>query len=125
MLCDGFCHTVEHPFQVIQFPCLLYFHEYDFIIAVACLNVHTVELVVAVILVALALQNLDDVHRFVDQYSYESLKHAEVSLVAQHALGGPVKSDISVVVFHIVAFLWQTYEKKTRMKIMILYFYHR
>ena len=111
MLGDGFSNPIEHSLQIVKFTSLLYFHKDDFVFAVSSLDIHAIELVIGVILVALALQYLNDVDGLVEEHCDKSFEHAKVSLVAQHAFGSPIKADVFVVVFHIVAFLWQTYKK--------------
>ena len=65
MFRDGFRHTEEYTFQVIDFPCVLYFYDDDFVLAVFGLDVHTVELFVFPLLVTLAFQYLDNMDWFV------------------------------------------------------------
>ena len=115
VLRDGLRHAVEDALQVVQLARLLDLDEDDLALRVARLDVHAVELVVGRLLVALALEQLHDGHLLVEQHRHQSLQHGVVSLVAQHALGCPVKSDI---LFHTpVLFIYspvlQSYEKKS------------
>ena len=89
MLRDGLGHAVEDTLQVIQLPRVLF----------AGLDIHSVELVTLRELVALALQQFHDGDRFAKEYGEETLQHAEVGLLAQQALDGPVETDISVCQF--------------------------
>ena len=91
---------------------MLYLNEDDFSLAVSRFNIHSVEFVVWLFLVAFAFQNLDDVNGLVEKNGNQSLEHAKVGLVTQHTLGSPVKTDVFVVVFHIVAFLCKLTKKK-------------
>ena len=65
MFCDGFGYTEEDTFQIVYFPCVLHFHDDDFVLAVPCLDVHTVEFVVFLLLVAFAFQYFNDADRLV------------------------------------------------------------
>ena len=103
MLGDGLGHAVDHPLQVVVLLRLLYLHENDLAVAVLRLDVHTVELVVLVLLVAFALQQLHDFHPLLKQHREEPLEHAEVGLVAQDVFCSPVEPDVmGVIFFHFV-----------------------
>lgn len=75
---------------------LLYLHNDDCALAVLGLDVHAVEFVVWVVLVAFALQQLDDVDRLVEENGDQAFEHSEVGLVAQYPFGSPVETNQSV-----------------------------
>ena len=99
MLRDGLGHAVEDTLQVIQLPRVLYLDDDDLALAVAGLDIHPVELVTLRELVALALQQFHDGDGLTQEHGEETLQHAEVGLLAQQALDGPVETDISVCQF--------------------------
>ena len=59
-----------------------------------CKKVETVELVLLVSLIALAIKELKYSELLAEESRHQSLKHSMVCLVAQHALHSPVKSYI-------------------------------
>ena len=124
MLCNGFSNTIEHPLQIIEFTSLLYFHEDDLILTIPRLDIHSIKLIVDIILIALALQNLDDMDRFVKEHCYQPLENAKVSLVAQHALGGPIETNILVVV-HSIAFCGKLKKKRREKELSYNIFFKR
>ena len=75
----------------------LYLHDDNLSLAVLRLYVHTIILVAGILLVAFALQQLHDVHLFAQEHRHQSLQHAEVCLLAQYSLGGPIEADYPVV----------------------------
>ena len=103
---DGFRNAVEDAFEVVDFARQLDFHNDDFFLAVSRLDVHAVELVGRVILVALAFENLQDMDGLSEQHGEEAFEDGEVLLVAENFLRGPVKADVSVQ-WHIVRF-WKS-----------------
>ena len=82
MLRDGLGNAEEDALQVVYLARVLHLDDDDFILAVACLDVHTVEFVIFTLLVALAFQYLDDADRLAQQHGEETFEHAEVGLVA-------------------------------------------
>ena len=100
VLSDSFRHTVEDTFKVIQLACQLYLDDDDFSLAVLRLDVDAIELVVSCLLVAFALEDLLDMYRLIEQYGYQPFEYAEVSFIAQHALGSPVESDVFILLIH-------------------------
>ena len=98
MLGDGARHAIKDALKVVQLARLLYLDDDDFTLAVLGFDVNAVELVLRVVLVALAFQQFHDVDRLVEEHGNQAFEHAEVSLVAQHTLRSPVESDESVVV---------------------------
>ena len=99
VLRDGLGHAVEDTLQVIQLPRVLYLDDDDLALAVAGLDIHPVELVTLRELVALALQQFHDGDGLTQEHGEETFQHAEVGLLAQQALDGPVETDISVCQF--------------------------
>ena len=107
MLGNGFGNAIEDALQVVQLAGVLYLHDDDFALAVQCFDVHTVELVICGLLVALALKQLDDGNLLIQKYGEEAFEHTEVGFLAKEALHRPVKTDISVRLIHIIQFIWQ------------------
>ena len=60
MLRDGLGNAEEDALQVVYLARVLHLDDDDFILTIARLDVHTVELIVFTLLVALAFQYLDD-----------------------------------------------------------------
>ena len=102
---DGLRHAVEDALQVVELPRELYLDDDDFSLGVLSLHIDAVELVIEGVLVSFTLENFFDVYLFIEQYRDKSLQHAEVCLVAEHALGGPVEAYI-LVLCHSVLFVW-------------------
>lgn len=50
----------------------------------------------------------------IEKHCDQSLEYTEIGFITQHPLCCPIKTNVFVVVFHIVPFLLQTYEKKLR-----------
>ena len=86
MLRDGLGNAEEDALQIVYLARVLHFDDDDFILAVARLDVHTVEFVVFTLLIALAFQYLDDADRLAQQHGEETFEHAEVGFVAQQAV---------------------------------------
>jgi len=63
MLRDGLGNAEEDAFQIIYFARVLHLYDDDFILAITRLDIHTVELLVFTLLIALAFQYLDDADR--------------------------------------------------------------
>ena len=92
----------------------MYLHD-DYIAgAVLRLDVNTVELVVRGLLIALALKYLHDMHLPAYQHVHQALKHPEVSLVAKHALHGPVEADYLLIVIHVSAFFYDRISESSK-----------
>ena len=104
-------HAIQYPLKVVQFAGLLNLHDDDLILAVLGLDVNTVELVVRVFLVAFAFQNFNDMDWLAEEHRYQSLKHTEIGLVAQHPLCSPVESYeslfVHIFIFHSFSWLRQ------------------
>ena len=100
MLRDGLGNAEEDALQIVYLARVLHLDDNDFILTVARLDVHTVELIVFTLLVALAFQYLDNADRLAQQHGEEAFEHAEVGFVAQQALHRPVKTYISVFLYH-------------------------
>ena len=83
----------------------MYLNNYNLTLAVDGLYVHTVELVVAGILVAFALQYLVNGYLLAEKYGKQTFKHTEIGLVAEHPLGSPVESYEFVISVHILLYL--------------------
>ena len=99
---DGFGHSIENTFQVIQLAGVLHFHNNDFPFAVKRFDIHAVELVFSGLLVALAFQQFEDGHFLVQEHSEEAFQYAEVSFLTKEALYCPVEADVFVLFHHIV-----------------------
>ena len=112
MLGNSFGYTIEDSLQIVQLTSLLYLDKNDLVFTVTRFNIHAIEFVVGFLLIAFTFQNFDDVDRLVEKNGNQSFEYPKVCFVAQHSFGCPVKTDEFVVVFHVVVFLWQTYEKK-------------
>ncbi len=100
MLCDGFCYTEKDTFQIINLAGVLNFHNNDFVLTVAGLDVHTVEFIAFTLLVTLAFQYLHDMDGFAQQHGKETFENTEVGLVAQQSFHRPVKTYIFIFLFH-------------------------
>ena len=91
---DHFGDTVEHTLDEMDLARQLHLDDDELATAVACHDIDAVVLVVDVILVALAFEDLLNFNLFADEDGHEAFQHVEIGLVAQHALGGPVKTDV-------------------------------
>ena len=100
MLGNGFRHTIQHALQVVELARQLHLHDDNLSLLGLGLDVHTVKLVGGILLVALALKNLEDFYRHANKNGYQSLQHRKIGLIAQHALHRPVKPDIFIVFRH-------------------------
>ena len=96
MFCDGFGYSIEHTLQVIQFTCVLYLDDNDFSLAVFRLDINPVELIISLLLITFAFQNINNLDRFIQKYSQEALKHPKVRLLAKQTLDSPVKTYVSI-----------------------------
>ena len=96
MLGDGFGHPEKDPFKVIDFPCVLHFHEDDFPLAVFGLDVHSVELVRFRQLVAFAFQYLHDLCLVLEEHGEQSFQDGKVGFVPEQPFDGPVEPYVSV-----------------------------
>ena len=96
MLRDGFCRAIEQAFQVVNLTGVLHLDDDDVSLAVLGFDVHTVELVVFVLLVAFAFQNFDNLGLVIEKHGEESLQHAEVGFVAEQPFDGPIEADVVV-----------------------------
>ena len=97
MFRNGFRHSIQDAFQVIELACQLNLHDDDFIPAVLCLDIHTVELIVGIILIALAFQEFNNMNTFIQENGHKTFKHPEISLLPKDALGGPVETNNPVI----------------------------
>ena len=102
VLRDGLGRAVENALQIVELARQLYLDDEYLATVVLGFDVYTVELVVGSVLIALALQQLHNVDGLAQQDGHQTLKHAEVGLVAKHAFHGPVESYIFVVCVHSV-----------------------
>ena len=83
MLSNGFCHAIENPLQIENLTGVLYLYDNDFSFTVACLDVHTIELVVGFLLVAFAFQNIYNLYLLTEKDGEKSLEHSEICLLTQ------------------------------------------
>ena len=97
MLRYGLGHPVEYALEVVQLAGVLHLHDDNLPLGVGGLDVHSVELVVLCLLVALALEYLHDFHLLADEHGEESLQHVEVGLLAEQPLYGPVEAYVPVL----------------------------
>ena len=100
VLSNGFRHTIEDAFEIEHLRGVLYLHDDDLPLAVAGFYVHTVELVVFLLLVALALEYVDNLHLLTEKHGEKTFQHHKVCLLAQQALYCPVEAHISVSESH-------------------------
>ena len=100
MLGDGLAGAVEDALQVIELAGELHLDDDQVALAVLGLDVDAVEPVGVRLLVRLALEQLHDVDLLIEEHGDEALEDAEIGLVAEDMLYGPVKPDISVVLLH-------------------------
>jgi hypothetical protein len=98
MLGDGFGDTVEQTLKEVQFACLLDFYKHNLAARRAGFDVDTVEFVILRRLVRFAFENLHDFHLLADKYGNQSFEYGEIGLVAQHALGRPIETYVSVFI---------------------------
>ena len=96
VLRDSLCNAINNTMEIVQLSRLLNLHKDDFVLGILGFDVNAVELVVGVVLVALAFQNLNYLHLLIQKDRHQALQNAEVGLVSQHTLGSPVKTDIFV-----------------------------
>ena len=82
MLRDGLGHPIKDTFEESKLTRVLYFHYDDFTLAVFSLDVYPVEFVVNGLLIALALQQFDDLHLFVQQHRQETFQHTEIGFLS-------------------------------------------
>ena len=97
MLGNGFGHTVEDAFEIMYFAGVLDFDDDDFVFAVLCFDVDTVELVVGTLLIPFAFEDFKDSDLFPEHDGQETVEHTEVGLLAQQALDCPIETDIPVL----------------------------
>ena len=90
----SFRHTIQHALEISQFTRVLNFYDKQFVTVVLSKNINTVELVVLVFLITLAFKKLLYRHLLTKQRCEQSFYHLMISLVAQHALHGPVESNV-------------------------------
>ena len=100
MLRDGLRHPVEDTTEVVKLAGQLHLHDDDIATLVFRLDINPIKLVGGVLLVALALQDLDDLYLLTREDGNQSLQYGEVRLVTQHAHHGPIKSDVFLVHLH-------------------------
>ena len=93
--------AVIYSIQVMELAGELHLDDDQVALAVLGLDVDAVEPVGVRLLVRLALEQLHDVDLLVEEHGDEALEDAEIGLVAEDMLYGPVKPDISVVLLHI------------------------
>ena len=98
MFCNRLSHTIKDAFKIIEFTCILYFHNDDITLAVFSLDIYSVEFIVNGLLVTFTFQQLDDFNLFVQQHGKEAFQHSEISFLTQKTFDGPVKADITI--FH-------------------------
>ena len=100
MLDDGLGGTEEDALQELGLGGLLDLDEEDLAPVVGGLDIDAVGLGVALLSVALALEEFDDVDLFIQKGGEEAFEDSERGLVAKHVLGGPVETDHIVCGFH-------------------------
>ena len=98
VLGDGLGGGVEDTFEEVEVIGLLDLDEDDLAEAVLGLDVDAVELVLFVLLVALAFEEFGDGDVLAEDGGDEPLEDGEVGLVAEDVLGGPVETDDIVCV---------------------------
>ena len=96
------CHAVEDALEIEHLPSVLHLHDDYLPLAVFGLDVHTVKLVVFPLLVALALENVHNLHLLAEEHGEETLQHTKVGFLPQQPLYRPVKAYVSVCYTHIV-----------------------
>ena len=99
MFGDSLCHAIKHTLEIVEFARVLYFHDNYLALAVLCLDIHAIELVVRLLLIAFALKDVYYLHLLIQEYLQESLKHIEVGFLTKQSLDSPVKTYISVSQF--------------------------
>ena len=100
MLRDGLRHPIEDATQVVELPSQLHLHDDDVTTLVFRLDINPIKLVGGVLLVALTLQDLDNLYLLTREDGNQPLSYGEVCLVTKHALHGPIKSDVFLVHLH-------------------------
>ena len=114
---DVLCRSEEDAMEEVALLGQLYFHNDILAFAGLGLHIHAVHLVLAGILVSLALQNLSDGHRLIEEHLNESLKHFLVRLVAKNTLDGPVETYIFTLLCHgqqIISTIWVCKDRKKK-----------
>ena len=114
MLRNGLGHTIQNTFKVVQLTSVLDFHDDYLALAVQSLDVNTVELVIASVLIGLALKYLLNRDLLTQKNGKKSLQHTKVGLVSQHTLGRPVKTYKLVILVHHTAEFGYTHCKETK-----------
>ena len=100
MFRDGLRHPVKYATEVVELSSQLHLHDDDVTTLVFRLYIDPVELVGGVLLIALALQNLDNLHLLAREDSDQTLQYGKVGLIAKHALHGPVKPYVFFIYLH-------------------------
>jgi hypothetical protein len=93
VLDQGLGCGVEDALEIVPLALVLDLDQQQLVAGVADLEIDPVVLVGGVLLVGLALQDLDDVDVVAQQLAQEAFQDAEVGLAAQQALQGPVEGD--------------------------------
>lgn len=90
---DDLRHAIEDAVEVSQLTVVLNIEDGELALLVLGKDVHTVELVVFVFLIGLALKEAHDGELLVQQRSHQSFEHGMVCLVAQQAFHRPIKAN--------------------------------
>ena len=90
---DDLRHAIEDAVEVSQLTVVLNLEDGELALLVLGKDVHTVELVVFVFLIGLALKEAHDGELLVQQRSHQSFEHGMVCLVAQQAFHRPIKAN--------------------------------
>ena len=111
MLSDGLGYAIEHTLEIVKLAALLYLNKDNLTLGVLGLDVNAIELVILVLLVRLALQQLHDGHLLTDKDGNKTLEDGEVGLIAKHVLRSPVKSDVFVLFHFATCWCLQRYKQ--------------
>ena len=68
----------------------------NFSLAIFGFDIYTIKFIFSCLLVAFALQDINNLDRFIQKHSQEALKHPKVRLLAKQTLDSPVKTYVSI-----------------------------
>ncbi len=109
MLRDGFRHSIEDTLQIIQFTSVLHLNDDNLIFIIFGFDIYAIKLIIGCLLITFTFQNLNDFHLFTKKYREKTFQYTEISFLTKQSLDCPVKTNISVHLFHTTSFFFHCY----------------